>query len=108
MVLDLHALPTFHSFEAQYLEKVGTNSLPFQCPFFLQMDQASLDTPTKENTHKYEHYRVNELKLKKKKTTAFSPPYCKLMVKLAALLSAVYVIIDPQLSPPHRLPLSTS
>ena len=29
------------------------------------MDQASLDTPTKENTHKYEHYRVNELKLKK-------------------------------------------
>ena len=67
MVLDLHALPTFHSFEAQYLEKVGTNSLPFQCPFFLQMDQASLDTPTKENTHKYEHYRVNELKLKKNK-----------------------------------------
>ena len=66
MVLDLHALPTFHSFEAQYLEKVGTNSLPFQCPFFLQMDQASLDTPTKENTHKYEHYRVIELKLKKK------------------------------------------
>ena len=66
MVLDLHALPTFHSFEAQYLEKVGTNSLPFQCPFFLQMDQASLDTPTKENTHKYEHYRLNELKLTKK------------------------------------------
>ena len=30
------------------------------------MDQASLDTPTKENTHKYEHYRLNELKLKKK------------------------------------------
>ena len=108
MVLDLHALPTFHSFEAQYLEKVGTNSLPFQCQFVLQMDQASLDTPTKENTHKYEHYRVNELKLKKKKTTAFNPPYCKLMVKLVALLSAVYVIIDPQLSPPHRLPLSTS
>ena len=65
MVLDLHALPTFHSFEAQYLEKVGTNSLPFQCQFVLQMDQASLDTPTKENTHKYEHYRLNELKLKK-------------------------------------------
>ena len=30
------------------------------------MDQASLDTPTKENTHKYEHYRLNGLKLKKK------------------------------------------
>ena len=69
MVLDLHALPTFHSFEAQYLEKVGTNSLPFQSQFVLQMDQASLDTPTKENTHKYEHYRLNELKLKI--TTAF-------------------------------------
>ena len=67
MVLNLHASPTFHSFEAQYLEKVGTNSLPFQCQFVLQMDQASLDTPTKENTHKYEHYRVIELKLKKKK-----------------------------------------
>ena len=67
MVLDLHALPTFHSFEAQYLEKVGTDSLPFQCQFVLQMDQASLDTPTKESTHKYEHYRLNELKLKKKK-----------------------------------------
>ena len=106
MVLDLHALPTFHSFEAQYLEKVGTNSLPFQCQFVLQMDQASLDTPTKENTHKYEHYRLNELKLKI--TTAFNPPYCKLMVNLVALLSAAYVIIDPQLSPPHRLPLSTS
>ena len=107
MVLNLHASPTFHSFEAQYLEKVGTNSLPFQCPFFLQMDQASLDTPTKENTHKYEHYRLNELKLKKK-TTAFNPPYCKLMVNLVALLSAVYVITDPQLSPPHWVPLSTS
>ena len=106
MVLDLHALPTFHSFEAQYLEKVGTNSLPFQCQFVLQMDQASLDTPTKENTHKYEHYRLNELKLKN--TTAFNPPYCKLMVNLVALLSTVYVIIDPQLSPQHRLPLNTS
>ena len=107
MVLDLHALPTFHSFEAQYLEKVGTNSLPFQCQFVLQMDQASLDTPTKEDTHKYEHYRLNELRLKKK-PTAFNPPYCKLMVNLVALLSTVYAIIDPQLSPSHRLPLSTS
>ena len=35
------------------------------------MDQASLDTPTKENTHKYEHYRANELKLKKKKNNGF-------------------------------------
>ena len=106
MVLNLHALPTFHSFEAQYLEKVGTNSLPFQCQFVLQMDQASLDTPTKENTHKYEHYRLIELK--PKITTAFNTSHCKLMVNLVALLSAVYVITDPQLSPPHRLPLSTS
>ena len=60
MVLDLDALPTFHSFEAQYLERVGTNSLPFQCQFVLQMDQASLDTPKKENTHWCQHYIVND------------------------------------------------
>ena len=60
MVLDLHVLPTFHSFEAQYLERVGTNSLPFQCQFVLQMDQASLDTPKKKNTHWYQHYIVND------------------------------------------------
>ena len=107
MVLDLHALPTFHSFEAQYLEKVGTNSLPFQCPFFLQMDQASLDTPTKENTHKYEHYRLNELKLKKK-NNGFQSTLLQTNGKFSCSLSAVYVITDPQLSPPHWVPLSTS